>query len=215
MTFDLFLFDLDGTLVDSLPDIAAALNGALEARGAAPLPVDVVRTLVGEGVLRLAEKAIALRPEAGDAAALARDVITRYEADPCGQTRLYPGMAETLVALRMAGRRLAVLTNKPGQVARALIAELRLSSTLDAVVGDGDGYARKPDPAAAHALLARFGVPPDRALMIGDGLPDVAMGKAAGITVAAASWGYTDRPRLAAERPDYVIAAPAQILDLA
>jgi phosphoglycolate phosphatase len=210
------LLDLDGTIVDSLPDIAGALNASLGDAGLPPLAIEVVRGLVGEGVLRLAEKALAVSPSAPLApAALAQEIVRRYAQRPCVATRLYAGMADALAALRARGVLLAVLTNKPGPVARALIAALSLTDTFEAVVGDGDGFARKPAPEAARTLAARFGVPLGRTLMVGDGLPDLAMARAAGCPVAAAAWGYTDREMLAAQHPDYLIATPAELLTLA
>jgi phosphoglycolate phosphatase len=211
LRFDLVLFDLDGTLVDSLPDIAGALNHALANAGLAPLSLDVVRGLVGEGVGRLVEKALVVQQATDrDAAALTREVVAIYTERPCVHTRLYTGVEATLAELRRRGVRLAVLTNKIGDVARALLAELHL--TFDAIVGDGDGHGRKPAPDAAHALFTRFGVSPGRALMVGDGLPDLAMARAAGCPVAAAAWGYTDRAALEAQRPDHLIETPSDLL---
>jgi phosphoglycolate phosphatase len=214
LRFDLVLFDLDGTLVDSLPDIATALNRALGGVGLPPLPLDVVRTLVGEGVTRLAEKALAHHGAPGDAAALAREVVDIYEARPCVETRLYDGIQPTLAALRQRGAHLGVLTNKMGRVARPLLRALALDHLFDAVVGDGDGHARKPAPDAALALAARFGTTPARTLMVGDGLPDLAMARAAGCPVAAVTWGYTERTLLEAQRPDFLVGAPAELLAL-
>jgi phosphoglycolate phosphatase len=206
------MFDLDGTLVDSLPDIAAALNHALSDVGLDPQPIDVVRTLVGEGVLRLAEKALALQPRVPgiDAATLARAVVAFYTEHPCIETRLYPGIRETLAALRP--RHLAVLTNKPGDVARALLAALNIADAFDAIVGDQDGYPRKPAPEAAHALFARFKLSPAQALMVGDGLPDMELAHAAGCASAAALWGYTSRQALLSAKPDYTLERPSDLL---
>jgi phosphoglycolate phosphatase len=216
LSFSLVLFDLDGTLVDSLPDIAAALNASLAAEGLAPLPSAVVRSLVGEGVHRLAEKALAVAAprERRDAAALAQEIVRRYAEHPCGETRLYPGIPEALATLHARGARLAVVTNKYGPVARALLAALPLGVVLDDVVGDGDGHPRKPAPDAARALMAKAGVSPSSTLMVGDGLPDLAMARAAGCPVAAVTWGYTDRAALAAQSPDHLVDEPGQLVDL-
>jgi len=215
LRFDLVLFDLDGTLVDSLPDITGALNHALRASGLAPLPLDVVRGLVGEGVQRLVEKALAVQGAPHrDAPAIAREVVAIYSKDPCVETRVYAGIAETVAELRAGGVRLAVVTNKVGSVARALLSQLGMKDTFDAIVGDGDGHARKPSSEAAVALMARFGVSPARTLMVGDGLPDLAMGRAAGCSVAAVTWGYTERSVIDAQAPDFVVGHPAELLSL-
>jgi phosphoglycolate phosphatase len=215
LSFDLIVFDLDGTLVDSLPDIAGALNAALAAQGLAALGPEVVRGLVGEGVQRLADKALAtLGAPADKGPTLAAEVARRYEQHPCEKSRLYPGVEATLAALRARGSRLAVLTNKLGGVARALLAALNVAGSFDAIIGDGDGYPRKPAPDAVHALLGRFGLSARAALMVGDGLPDLAVARAAGISSAGATWGYTDEPRLTAEHPTHLLRRPEDILGL-
>jgi phosphoglycolate phosphatase len=210
LRFDLLLFDLDGTLVDSLPDIASALNHALASAGLQEVPLDVVRTLVGEGVLRLVEKALLLQRAQRDAQALARAVVAEYSRKPLVETRVYPGVEEVVQKLRASGVRLAVLTNKVGSVARALLDELHMTG-FDAIVGEGDGYTRKPSPEAALALIGQIGTAPGRTLMVGDGLPDVAMAHAAGCPVAAVTWGYSDRGALEKERPEYLVDAPADL----
>jgi phosphoglycolate phosphatase len=217
LPFQLFLFDLDGTIVDSLPDIAGALNAALAGLGLVPLPIDVVRGLIGEGVHSLAGKALSLSPAGAaiDPAVVAREIVRRYAEHPCLATRLYPGIAAALAALRARGARLAVLTNKPGAVARALLAELPLDHPFDVVIGDGDGFPRKPAPDAALAIMAQLAASPARTLMVGDGLPDLALARAARCPVAAATWGYTDRAPLEAQRPDYLLEAPSDLLGFA
>ena len=215
------ILDLDGTLVDSLPDITRALNIALAESGVPPLPAEVVRTLVGEGVVKLAERALAVAP-AGRASrpfdvatitAVAERIRTIYKIEPCVHTRLYDGMAETLAALRAEPRRrLALLTNKPGEVMRPLLTALGLDDRLDAAIGDGDGYPRKPDPGALHALMSRFGVTAAHTLMVGDGLPDMAVARAAGCSAAAAIWGYSERADLLATQPQFTLATPHDLL---
>jgi phosphoglycolate phosphatase len=208
------MFDLDGTLVDSLPDIAAALNQSLTAVGLEPQPTDVVRTLVGEGVLRLAEKALALQPQRAsvDAAELARAVVAVYTEHPCIESSLYPGILETLDALR--GVHLAVLTNKPGPVARALLVALGIADRFAAIIGDQDGHPRKPAPQAADALFTQFAVAPTQSIMVGDGVPDLELAHAAGCASAAAMWGYTPRAALIGAKPDHVLEAPTDLLKI-
>jgi phosphoglycolate phosphatase len=218
VTFDLLVFDLDGTLVDSLPDITRALNLALADIGHSPLPPATVRTLVGEGVVRLAEKALAASAapdqSAAAAAALAARVRTIYQADPCVETRLFSGMEATLRALQERGHKLAVLTNKPGDVTRPLLRALGIDPFFAAVIGDGDGHPRKPDPGAILALVRRFAVTPARTLMVGDGLPDMDVARAAACPAAAALWGYTPEAELLAKAPAHTLRAPADLLRL-
>lgn len=216
--FDLVIFDLDGTLVDSLPDITRALNLARAEVGFAPLGSDVVRGLVGEGVVRLVEKALAYestRPyDIETVTAVAERVRSIYKSEPCVETRLYPGIADLLSQLRADKRRLALLTNKPGEVMRPLLEALGLDAALDAAIGDGDGHPRKPDPGAVVALMQKFGVPRERTLMVGDGLPDMAVAQAAKIASAAALWGYTSPEELAATHPTFTVARAADLFAL-
>ena len=103
-----------------------------------------------------------------------------------------------------------MVTNKPGEIARRLLADLALADWFRDVVGDGDGFARKPDPAGARAVVAAAGTRPDRTVVIGDGVPDVRMARALGAKAIAATWGYVATDRLAGEAPDALADTPEQ-----
>jgi len=212
----LVLFDLDGTLVDSAPDIAAALNAALAEIGQPTHSVGMVTTYVGDGAAKLVERSIRSTSPASevDQAALLERFKAQYAANVCVHTRLYPGVLEVLEALHARPTPLAVLTNKPGDLARSLLRALTLDRFFADVVGDGDGYARKPSPEAALALVAKHEVGPADTLVVGDGIPDVRLGRAAGCRVAAVAWGYTSLEGLALERPDWIVDAPGELLEL-
>jgi phosphoglycolate phosphatase len=214
---DLVLFDLDGTLVDSLPDIAGALNHCLARARLSPLSLDVVATLVGEGVGALAARALALQEPAAvgalTAATLAAQILDRYLAAPRVDAAPYPGFDAALSALARAGCTLGIITNKTGTVARALVAALGWSGRFHTILGDGDGHPRKPSPGGARVLLTELNLPARRALVVGDGLPDLALGRALGCAVAAVTWGYTPRAVLAAAAPDYILDAPDELLE--
>jgi phosphoglycolate phosphatase len=209
----LVLFDLDGTLVDSAPDIAAALNAALVELGQPPHPLGVVTSYVGDGAAKLVERAIAPGAEVDEDLLLER-FKAQYAANVCVHSRAYPGIVEVLGALRAAGTPLGVFTNKPGELARALLHALALDVNFADIVGDGDGYPRKPAPDAALALCARHGIEPADTLVVGDGLPDLRLARAARCRVAAVTWGYTPRDRLAAEAPDWIVDVPVALLTL-
>jgi phosphoglycolate phosphatase len=185
------IFDLDGTLVDSLPDLAAALAATLREIGAPALSSAAVRGMIGDGTPAFVARALAAW---GLSASLLDERLTRfmalYEAAPVARTRPYPGVTETLAALRGDGRRLAVCTNKPQQAALAVLRGLALDGFFAAVVGGDVLAVKKPDPAHLRAAIAALGAAPGEAVMIGDNEHDVAMAKAAGVPVILVRYGY-------------------------
>jgi phosphoglycolate phosphatase len=183
------LFDLDGTLVDSVPDLAAALNRLLAARGFAPLDAIAVTAMVGDGAEALVRRGLAARGAAFDAAALTA-FMADYTAHAAEQTRLFPDAEQTLRHLAATGWRLAICTNKPEQPARILLDQLGIAG-LFAAIGGGDSFAvRKPDPGHLLATLARAGGEPGRAVMVGDHANDVQAAIGAGLPAVFAAWGY-------------------------
>lgn len=210
----LVLFDLDGTLVDSAPDIAAALNAALVELGQPPHPLPLVTSYVGDGAAKLVERAIGPKRQVDQALLLER-FKAQYAANLCVETRPYPGIVDVLAHFRAAGTPLAVVTNKPGDLARALLKALALDTYFTDILGDGDGFPRKPAPDIALHACARHGVAPADTLFVGDGLPDVQLARAAKIPVAGATWGYTPLEELMDEEPDWVVSSPGVLLLLA
>ncbi len=183
------VFDLDGTLVDSVPDLAAALNRLLARRGLLPFDAAGVTGMVGDGVPALIGRAFTARGVAEDAAALP-EFLADYTAHAAVATRPYPDVTETLATLAAAGWRMAVCTNKPEAAARAMLGALRLDRWF-AAVGGGDSFAVcKPDRGHLLATLAAAGGDPARAVMIGDHHNDVAAAQGAGVASIFAAWGY-------------------------
>ncbi|HEY6476067.1 MAG TPA: HAD family hydrolase [Polyangia bacterium] len=207
---DLILFDLDGTLADTVPDIAAALAATLAEVGVPSPPLAVVKEMVGDGARKLIERALARASAEADLEALFARFLAHYGANLCVGSRLYPDVGEALSRARRAGVAVAVLTNKPGALARRLLDGLGLGGAFMAVVGDGDGFPRKPDPAAARALIERAGTVAARVALIGDGLPDVRTARAVGALAIAAAWGYVAPEQLRAESPDLLAETPAE-----
>ena len=209
--FSLVLFDLDGTLVDTAEDIAAALNAALDDRGFPTLPTASVVGYIGNGAAKLVQRAL---PPADAEAAIEADLVHRfkahYAANVCVHSRLYPGIADLLARLPPA-LALAVLTNKPGDLARPLLGALGIASRFAHIIGESDGFARKPAPDAVRWLMEKHGVNPGATLVVGDGLPDVQVARALGCPVAAATWGYTRREALLAEQPTFIVETPADV----
>lgn len=189
------LLDLDGTLVHSVPDLAAALNRLLARRSLPALSEPAVTAMVGDGAAALLQRAFAAQGQAQDAAAL-DEFLADYTAHAAVLTRAYPGVEEGLRVLAAAGWRLAVCTNKPVVAAHAVLAALGLDGWF-AAVGGGDSFAtRKPDPGHLLATLAAAGGDPARALMAGDHHNDVLAAIGAGVPCIYAGWGY-GRPDMA------------------
>lgn len=187
------LFDLDGTLVDSVPDIAAATNQLLDSEGHAPLEVDEVRRMIGHGIPKLVERAMAARGRTLDAAALAPLVarmMAFYGDNLTGRTALLPGAREALEEGARAGLGLAVVTNKPEGFSRTIVAHFGLEDLVPVVVGGDTCATRKPAPEMLLHAAAKLGATPATAVMVGDSGADVDSARAAGMKVVVVRGGY-------------------------
>lgn len=182
-------FDLDGTLTDSVPDIAAAVNRTLAARGLPALPEPDVAAMVGDGLMPLIERAFAAVGAVPDAAA-AGEYLADYESQVAVDTRLYPGVVAALDKLREEGWTLAVCTNKPERAARLLLDALGVADRF-AAIGGGDSFAaHKPDPLHLRSTIEAAGGSTERALMVGDHHNDVRAARGCGVRAIFAGWGY-------------------------
>ncbi|BDG02006.1 HAD family hydrolase [Anaeromyxobacter oryzae] len=186
----LAILDLDGTLVDSVDDLATSVNHALRAVGLPERGIPEIRSFVGEGARVLLERSVA--PHAGRLEPALAAWWKHYEDHCLDRTRLYPGISALLDG---AGRVLAVHTNKPGALARKILAGLGVLERFTVVVG-GDEAPRKPDPAGVHAIRARVGASPAETVFVGDSAVDVATARAAGVSVVAVTWGLGAREAL-------------------
>lgn len=198
-----FLFDLDGTLADTLPDLAASANHVRSLHELPPVDEATVRSYLGDGAKALLRRALAERRPDGDALERAyASYVAHHERCCTERSRLYPGVAEHLRALRDRGHPIAVVTNKPARFAEPVAQHLGLDAFTSVVVGGDTLPTRKPDPAMLRHALDRLGAPPDGATMVGDGLQDLRAGRAAGVRTIGCLFGYGDARALAAERPD-------------
>ena len=185
----LIVFDLDGTLVDSARDLAAGVNDMIArlSPGTAPLTEPEVRAFIGEGARLLVARSLAHRGIAHDPDEALGVFLERYRLRMLETTRPYPGVVEALQAL--SGCTLAVLTNKPGDLSRAIVDGLGLSHCFARVYGSGD-VPRKPDPAGLRRLMQETGHAPADTLMVGDSGVDVLTGRAAGVRTVGVTFGF-------------------------
>lgn len=205
----LIAFDLDGTLVDSSRDLATAVNRALPRvlPGTPALDLALVRGFIGEGATVLIRRCLDHVGRSDVAAEPALEAfLEAYRGCLLDTTVLYPGVGETLARLVRGPDPpvLAVLTNKPGDLSRAILDGLGATPRFARVVGSGDGLPRKPDPAGLAALMAEFGAAPRSTALVGDSRVDVLTGRAAGVLTIGVDYGL-DPEGLRAARPDAVL----------
>jgi len=190
------LFDLDGTLIDSLPDLVAAVNRMLKQWDRPSLSPDAVKALVGGGAAILVERAFQTTggPVGLPVEELLRRFMADYEPRAAESTRPWPAVVETLGRLKDAGLALAVCTNKPSGATAVVLSKLGLAPFFDVVVGADDTPVLKPDPTHIRVILDRMGVTADQAVMVGDSYNDIAAARAAGVATVAVSFGYAHGP---------------------
>ncbi len=208
------VLDLDGTLVDSLPDIADALNAGLAAEKLPPFDLNRVRGLVGGGVKKLVERAFAaLGPEYADPDLMRRVLgaaVAYYRAHPCDKTRLYPHAREALDALAHVGVPLGLCTNKPIDITRDILAALDIARYFAAIEGGG-ALPLKPAPDMLLAACAALGVAPREAVLVGDSGADAGAARAAGSRLVLTTHGYSSTP-VAQLAPDALIDGFADLV---
>jgi phosphoglycolate phosphatase len=188
------IFDLDGTLVDSVPDLRAALNKMLGGMHRRELTPDEVRGMIGDGTRALVERALAATGTITDVDAAHQRFLQLYEAAPAKLSRLYPGVEATLKSLRALGARLAICTNKPQAATLGVLQEFGIAGYFEAVLGGDAVPFRKPDPRHLLAAIERLGATTKDAVMIGDNENDYAAARAAGIPVILMLYGYLRVP---------------------
>ncbi|MFH1570175.1 MAG: HAD family hydrolase [Gemmatimonadota bacterium] len=209
------VFDLDGTLLNTLDDLADSMNAVLAASGHPVHPVEAYRFFVGDGMASLVRRALPKgRRDAAAVAAAGERMRSEYDRRWADKTRPYPGVPELLDGLAARGLRLAVLSNKPDDFTRATVARLLDRWRFDAVQGLRSDLPRKPDPTAARAMAAALGLPTGRCLYVGDSSTDMVTARGAGMFAVGAAWGFRDREELVAAGAQAIAASPAQVLEL-
>jgi phosphoglycolate phosphatase len=207
------LFDLDGTLADTLADLASATNWALAQVGCSTHPTDDYRHMVGDGARELCARALP-----ADKQGLVNDVLRlmrqHYDEHCFDLTRLYPGIAELVMALAERHFRLAVLSNKPDDFTKRVIAHYFKPSPFAIVRGQLPNVPLKPDPTAALQIAQELGVPPAHWLYLGDTNTDMRTACSAGMHPVGVLWGFRDRDELLDSGAEHIVAKPRDVADL-
>ena len=191
------LFDLDGTLLDTIGDLAAAVNASLSKNGFPERTVAEVKSFIGNGSLVLMSRAAGVPADGAQCALLRRDFISAYRASLCVFTKPYPGMPELVGRLHSAGVKLAVVSNKDDDCVKKLISSF-FGECFDAARGTLSQSERKPDPSVTLGVISSLGTEPRRCAFVGDGRADAAVSKNAGVPFIPVGYGYTDPEALLA-----------------
>ena len=207
------LFDLDGTLADTAPDLAYALNCVLQQQGRAPLPYELIRPVVSHGGAALISLGFGIGPEHADYPDLRAELLRIYQENLSRDTRLFPGMSELLEALEARGLRWGVVTNKPAWLTDPLMQQLGLDARARCVISGDTTANRKPHPEPMLLACQRAGSDAADCLYVGDAARDVEAGRNAGMYTAVALFGYLD----AQDTPerwgaDLMISHPRELL---
>lgn len=213
MAYETILFDMDGTVLDTLRDLWASTNAVLRELGHPERTLDEIRSYVGNGAANQIRCAM---PSGSSDEALA-DALTRYQAHYAAHcrehTRPYDGVVPMLGALKRAGKRLAVVSNKP-QRAVTLLNEEHFGALLPVAIGETPERRRKPAPDTVYAALDALGAAKDGAVYVGDSEVDVATAANAGLPLIAVSWGFRSRAQLEAAGAACIVDTPEQLLAL-
>ncbi|MET0220286.1 MAG: HAD family hydrolase [Tardiphaga sp.] len=204
----LIVFDLDGTLVDTAPDLISALNWVLEREGLPPVPLATARTMIGQGARRLIERGLELEGREmtpADVTRLTEDFIAYYGDHIAQESRPFEGLVEALDEMAGRGYRFAVCTNKLEWLSKRLLEALGLTDRFDAICGADTFGVSKPDPVILQQTVARAGGVMSAVVMVGDAGPDVGVARRAGVPVIGVDFGYTEVP-IADLKPDVVIS---------
>jgi phosphoglycolate phosphatase len=209
------LFDLDGTLLDTIEDLTDSMNAGLAAAGMPARTVEECKLFIGDGVRNFALRAM---PEGRRDERTVSSVLEVYRADYAerwaDKTRPYDGVSEMLDALTTRGIPMAVLSNKPDDLVRNMVARLLPGWTFDAVWGERPGVPRKPDAAAALDIAGRIGLPPEQFVYLGDTNTDMQTANAAGMLAVGALWGFRTAEELRQHGAKTLISRPTDLLGL-
>ncbi|MQA37888.1 HAD family hydrolase [Rugamonas aquatica] len=207
------LFDLDGTLADTAPDLAAAVNLLRTERGLEPTAYELLRPTASAGARGMIGAAFGLKPEDEGFLTLRDGFFANYQAAMAVHSTLFPGIVELLAGIEQAGLQWGIVTNKPARFTDPLLPQIGLGHAGCAVSGDTTAHA-KPHPAPLFEAAARLGLAPEQCWYVGDDLRDIQAGKAAGMPTIACGWGYCGPVEPQGWQADYLFGHPSELLAL-
>ena len=211
LMYRLVVFDLDGTLLDTLADLAFSTNEALEAHGLPGRTIDEVRRFVGNGIRKLIERAVPAGTGIETVDAVFDDFKRSYAIHAADTTHPYPGIPALLKGLRDAGIHCALVSNKADFAVQELV-ERYFPGQLDIAVGEREGIAKKPAPDMLEHVLAELGVPKDETVYVGDSEVDFATAANTGCDLVLCSWGFRSVEELRALDPARIVGTPEELL---
>lgn len=206
----LVIFDLDGTLVDSVPDITVAIDKTLMDLGCSPAGEEKVRNWVGNGAAMLVKRALddANLPSDKQTLESTLDIFKQYYgADSSSYTRLYPGVLPCLQSLEKQQVTMAIVTNKPREFVPAILSALSIEQYFSLIIGGDDLPERKPSPLPLQHCMQQLGFSAEETVMVGDSIHDIDAAKAAGVTVIAVDYGYNHGQPVGKENPNLVVSS--------
>ncbi len=215
MSFETVIFDLDGTLLDTLEDLGDAANSVFTRLGFESHPIDSYRRFVGQGLRMLIVQALPEGRRTAETVNRVQVELGAYLRDhPVTKTTPYPGIPELLTRLQSSGVPMGILTNKPDELTRVVVDLLLKKWRFGGVHGQRENVPRKPDPTAAIALAEELGGTPAKTLFVGDSDVDIETGLAAGMTPIGVAWGFRGSKELEAAGAHRVISRPLELLEL-
>ncbi len=215
MSAPTIVFDLDGTLVETAPDLVDTLNVIFAREGMPPVPYDTARTLIGGGAKAMIARGVEAENRSFTPAELERmfeDFIAHYAKHVADRSHVFPGLIDALDRLADDGFRFAVCTNKLEGLSRSLLEKLALTKRFKAICGQDTFGIQKPNPEVLRRTIAVAGGDPRRAIMVGDSETDILTARGAGVPVIAVDFGYSERP-VSTFGPDHIISHFAQLPD--
>lgn len=213
MKFDAIVFDLDGTILDTLADLSNSVNFALSENGLPTRSQDEVRSFVGNGIRLLIERAVPQNTSTDVVDACFEDFKSHYKDNSAVLTKPYDGIESLLASVRAKGIKTAVVSNKADFAVQTLV-EKYFKGLFDYCVGEKDGIRRKPCPDSVNCAMEYLGVKREKCIYIGDSDVDIETARNSGIKCIAVTWGFRDESFLKSFSPDYIVNNPQEILHI-